>query len=90
MLVERTYCGGFRWIRDIDKIVLRQDFVPQTEIFCMAERVTNVLATDALAARVLKAECKGLVFEHLETPDWISGIQVTIRTKQGTRLRGRV
>lgn len=77
-----------RWVRNIDKIVLREDFVPRTEIFCMAERITDVLATDALAERVLKAGCTGLSFEHLETPDWTSGIQITVRTKRGTRQRG--
>ncbi len=77
-----------RWIRDIEKIVLREDFEPRTEIFCMVEDPLNVLATDALAERVLKAGCTGLEFRHLETPDWISGTRITVRTKNGTRQRG--
>jgi hypothetical protein len=75
------------WVREIDKLVLREDFVPRTEIFCMAERTLDVLATDALAERALKAGCIGLEFRHLETPDDTIGRSVTIRTKRGVSPR---
>ena len=73
---------------DIDKLVLQEGFYPRTEILRVAEHTLDVLATDALAERVLKAGCTGLDFRHLETPDFTSGIQVTIRTKSGIGLRG--
>jgi hypothetical protein len=75
------------WIREIEKLVLQEGFRPRTEIFCIEEHNLPVLATDALAERVLKAGCTGLEFSHLETPDYDLNVPVTIRTKRGVSLR---
>jgi hypothetical protein len=75
------------WIREIEKLVLQEGFRPRTEIFCIEGRSLAVLATDALAERVLKAGCTGLEFSHLETPDYDLNVSVTIRTKRGVSLR---
>jgi hypothetical protein len=76
-------------VQSIDKMVLHAGFEPKTEIFRVAEDSLNVLATDALAHRVLQAGCTGLEFCHLETPDFTIGYPVMIRTKRGISLRKR-
>jgi hypothetical protein len=71
----------------IDKLVLQEGFQPKTEIFSLAEKTLCLLAQDPLAGRVLRANCTGLEFQHLDTPDFTSGRTITVRTKWGTRQR---
>ncbi len=75
-------------IRRIEKLVLQEGFQPKTEIFYLAEPPLCLLAQDSLAARVLQANCTGLEFQHLDTPDWTVGRTITVRTKRGIAQRG--
>jgi hypothetical protein len=52
------------WPRNIRRFVLLDNLIPQTEIFRIAEIRSRILATDALAERVLRAGCTGLEFSH--------------------------
>jgi hypothetical protein len=45
---------------DIEKLVLHENFTPRSEILSVAQSLIDVLATDALAERVLKVGRTGL------------------------------
>ena len=55
------------FIRDYTRMVFRDDIDPGAEIFRVAEDLVTVLATDALAERVMRAGCTGIAFEDPET-----------------------
>ena len=48
--------------RNISRMVLRDDLRPSSEIFRIEESSADVLASDALALRVLRAGCTGIEF----------------------------
>ncbi|HUZ65433.1 MAG TPA: DUF1629 domain-containing protein [Acetobacteraceae bacterium] len=50
------------WLRSLNRIVVADGFVPKSEIFCIEEASSNVLVTDALAERLLRAGCTGMRF----------------------------
>ena len=54
--------------RDISRMVLRDDLQPNSEIFRIEESSARVLASDALALRVLRAGCTGIEFR--DPSDW--------------------
>ncbi|MEJ1976449.1 MAG: DUF1629 domain-containing protein [Acetobacteraceae bacterium] len=99
--LQRSRYDTFEWgdpesgkrgvsITSVDKLVLQEGFKPQTEIFYLAEVPLCLLALDALAGRVLKANCTGLEFRHLDTPDFTNGSgPITVRRPEvgGTRQR---
>jgi hypothetical protein len=71
----------------VEKFVLLPGFKPETEIFRVEENpVIRILATDALAERVLKAKCTGIRFEHIDNPDYSGGEPYTIRTARGVKV----
>jgi hypothetical protein len=71
----------------VRKFVLHESFEPKYEVFRVDEApVVRILATDALAERVLKAGCTGVQFKHLDTPDFPGGTPVTIRTARGVKV----
>jgi hypothetical protein len=75
-------------IQGIEKLVLEEGFQPKTEFFNLAERTLCWLALDSLADRVLRANCTGFEFRHLESPESnLSNAPITIRTKCGFRQR---
>jgi len=51
-----------KYLRRIDRFALLDGFVPHTEIFRLDESPAFILATDALAGRVLRAGCTGIEF----------------------------
>ena len=57
-----------RYATSIDRFVLRDDFDPDVEIFRIEENSSFVVATDALAERVLRARCVGMEFSHIDGP----------------------
>jgi hypothetical protein len=54
----------FRFLADIDFLALRDNLVPRAGIFRLDESPTYMLATDAVAGRVLRADCTGVEFRH--------------------------
>lgn len=74
-------------IHGIDKLVLQEGFQPKTEVFYLTESTLCLLAQDSLAGRVLRANCTGIEFRHLDTLWLTSGRTITVRTKWGTRQR---
>jgi len=52
----------FRFVWSYRQMVLRDDLSPTPEIFRVAEDLTTILATDALANRVQRAGCTGIAF----------------------------
>ena len=72
----------FKRVGWIDKIVLLDRLKPRTEIFHPEEIGSQIMVTDALAARVLQAGCTGLEFRDPEVPQ--HGLRVErIRTRTG-------
>lgn len=57
----------FRFIQSYNSMVIRDDIDPNAELFRVAEDLTTVLASDALAERVLRAGCTGIAFEDPTT-----------------------
>ena len=51
-----------KYLRRIDRFALLDGVVPHTEIFRLDESPAFILATDALAERVLRAGCTGMEF----------------------------
>ena len=99
MDLQRSQYDTFDWgdpdvgesdvaIHGIDKLILQEGFKPKTEILYLAEPTLCLLAQDSLAGRVLRANCTGLEFRHLDTPRFTSGRTVTVRTKWGIAQRG--
>lgn len=66
---ETTYDTGevFRFIWSYDHMVIRDDIAPAAELFRVAEDFSTVLASDALAERVMRAGCTGAAFEDPAT-----------------------
>ena len=66
---EHVYPTGetFRFIRSYNRIVLRDDIPVSAELFRVAEDLIIVLASDALAERVMRAGCTGIAFEDPTT-----------------------
>lgn len=64
-----TYDTGevFRFIWSYDRMVIRDDIAPAAELFRVAEDFGTVLASDALAERVMRAGCTGAAFEDPAT-----------------------
>lgn len=63
---------------------LRTDLAPKAELFFDSAAITTLFASDALAARVQSADCRGVRFLH---PAWI-GMRdgdVVLRTPDGLR-----
>lgn len=54
-------------VTNVKRLVLRSDIEPMHDLFGIAEHPTTVLATDALAERVQRAGCTGVVFLEPET-----------------------
>ncbi|HEY2133196.1 MAG TPA: DUF1629 domain-containing protein, partial [Acetobacteraceae bacterium] len=50
------------WPRFMRRFVVLENLKPATEIFRIKESTTNILVTDALAERVLRAGCTGMEF----------------------------
>ena len=76
----------FKKVGWIDKIVLLDCLKPRTEIFHPEEIGSQIMVTDALAARVLQAGCTGLEFRDPEVPQ--HGLRVErIRTTTGIAER---
>jgi hypothetical protein len=57
----------FRFISSYDRMVIRDDISSTAALFRIAEGYGTVLASDALAERVMRARCIGVAFEHPET-----------------------
>lgn len=64
-----TYATGekLRYINSYERMVIRDDIAPSAELFRVAEDLTTVLASDALAERVMRAGCTGIAFEDPAT-----------------------
>lgn len=69
MSKDLTYATGekFEFIDSYERMVIRDDIAPSAELFRVAEDLTTVLASDALAERVLRAGCTGIAFEDPAT-----------------------
>lgn len=75
-----------KFLRRIDRFVLLDGLVPRTEIFRLDESPAYILATDALAARVLQAGCTGMEFS--DPANQRGGMRVDrIRTAHGIAER---
>lgn len=70
----------------IDRFVSLDGLEPRTEIFHPEEAGSNILVTDALAARVLAAGCTGLEFQDPAVP-WHEMRVERIRTTTGIAER---
>lgn len=57
----------FRFIWSYNRMVIRDDIDPDAHLFRVAEDLTTVLASDALAERVMRAGCTGIAFEDPAT-----------------------
>jgi hypothetical protein len=66
----------------INRLVLLEGLKPATEIFRIHESTTDILVTDMLAERVLRAGCTGMEFVDPETEQFGSRMQ-RYRTKDG-------
>ncbi len=67
---EGTNCATgekFRYIDSYKQLVVRDDISPTAELFRVAEDLNTVLASDALAERVMRAGCTGMSFEDPAT-----------------------
>ena len=75
-----------KYLREIDRFALLEGVVPLTEIFRLDESPSYILATDALAGRVLRAGCTGIEFSD---PANLRGGKriVRIRTADGIAER---
>lgn len=73
------------FIRRYCQMVLRDDLGPTPEIFRVAEDLTTVLATEALADRVQRAGCTGISFLDPETYGE-EAIVRRYRERDGTRV----
>lgn len=76
----------FTRVDRIDRFVLLDGLEPHTEIFHPEEAGSNILVTDALAARVLAAGCTGLEFQDPAVP-WHEMRVERIRTTTGIAER---
>ena len=75
-----------RYLREINRFVLLDEFVPHTEIFRLDESPSYILATDTLAGRVLRTGCTGIEFS--DPANLRGGKRVDrIRTAHGTTER---
>jgi hypothetical protein len=95
MDIERSECEAreltniltgktFISVRFIDRFAWHPGLVLRSEVVRIAESTTYILATDALAERVLRAGCTGVEFHHPDDPQ--SGERVErIRTIDGIR-----
>ncbi len=57
----------FQYIQSYERMVFRDDIPPGAELFRVAEDLVTVLASDALAERVMRTGCTGIAFEAPET-----------------------
>jgi hypothetical protein len=74
------------WLDMLRPILLRRDFDPPEDIFRVAERPSQILVSDALAERVLRAGCTGVDFGDPGTVHWRPYIERT-RTAAGICFR---
>lgn len=57
----------YRVAGSYERMVIRDDITPGAELFRVAEDLTTVLASDALAERVMRSGCTGIAFEDPAT-----------------------
>ena len=69
-----------------ESFALRQDLVPRADLFWADEMPARLLATDALAERVMKAGCTGVQFDDPATTGVLNGM-IRIRTADGVAER---
>ncbi len=70
----------------IDQIVLLKDLRPNSDIFRIAESLVDIMVTDRLAERLLRAGCTGMEFTNPEDPRWGNRIK-HFRTVDGVGER---
>ena len=63
----------FILMRTVTRFVLREDFSPRHDLFVLDESHRRVMATDALAERVMQAGCTGAVFIEPEGSYGLTG-----------------